>query len=155
MAVSRGAYCASSLLLALLVALVVVNAARLPPDAAPSTIASVDKAASERMDGIDWPHRRTVCEDINFRKSSLKLIKEMPFIGLFEDLKVRGARGARRRFFGRFWRVRAFFYRPPPPMMMIAPPHTLSLPLYTHTHTHTHPNKINDAPKTKPGPGQV
>jgi hypothetical protein len=33
------------------------------------------------------PHKGTECDTLEFRKSLLTVIKEMPFIGLFADVK--------------------------------------------------------------------
>jgi hypothetical protein len=133
----RGAWCAP-LALALLVALVVVNAARLPPDAA--TIASVDK--QEADNGIDWPHRHSKCEEVDFRKSSLKLIREMPFIGLFEDLKVGFGGGPSLGFLGRT-RFRAAAAA----AAAVGDDRPLLLPLSLCLCTHKRPPKTTTTPK--------
>ena len=53
---------------------------RAPPPAPRNRI-----ARAEGGDGDDGG--ATECEDPSWRKSSLRLIKELPFIGLFNDLK--------------------------------------------------------------------
>jgi hypothetical protein len=36
---------------------------------------------------LEKPHKGTECDTLEFRKHMLTMIKEMPFIGLFADIK--------------------------------------------------------------------
>jgi hypothetical protein len=44
----------------------------------------------ELLPSVGWPHRhhkKNICEDQDWRKASLKLLREVPFAGLFRDLQ--------------------------------------------------------------------
>ena len=139
--------CAPLLLLAArLAVLLSARAARLPPDAA-AVIASVEEesaaGSSSSSENIAWPHRNQ-CEQPDFRKSSLKLIREMPFIGLFEDLKVRGRAT-----------VAAMPLLPPPSAAAFSTAATRAVPPIPHPRLCQTATQTTNTTTTTTGPGQV